>query len=211
MIIKCVKYLLSSNIGEVITIFVASLLTAFNIINLGTPLAAMHLLWINLITDSLPAFGIGMEEAEDTIMDSKPRPKNEGFFANGYAWKICIEGIIIGGVTLIAYIIGQQVLHELGQTMAFLTLSSTQLFHAYNVKSNHSVLSRKSYKNKFMNFAFILGFVLQVFVIYCPGVRELFEFVPMRIEYFAICIGLSLVMVVIMEISKLIQRKKLNK
>ena len=205
---KCVKYLLSSNIGEVLTIFVASLLTAFDVINLGTPLAAMHLLWINLITDSLPAFGIGMEEAEDSIMNSKPRPKNEGFFANGYAWKICFEGIIIGAVTLIAYIIGESVSHSLGQTMAFLTLSSTQLFHAYNVKSNHSVFSKKSYRNKFMNFAFILGFTLQVFVIYCPGVRELFEFSPLPIKYFAICIGLALVMVLIMEISKLIARKK---
>ena len=205
---KCVKYLLSSNIGEVLTIFVASLLTAFGVINLGTPLAAMHLLWINLITDSLPAFGIGMEEAEDSIMNSKPRPKNEGFFANGYAWKICFEGIIIGAVTLIAYIIGESVSHSLGQTMAFLTLSSTQLFHAYNVKSNHSVFSKKSYRNKFMNFAFILGFTLQVFVIYCPGVRELFEFSPLPIKYFAICIGLALVMVLIMEISKLIARKK---
>ena len=203
---KCVKYLLSSNIGEVITIFVASLITAFGFASFGTPLAAMHLLWINLITDSLPAFGIGMEEAEDTVMDSKPRPKHEGFFANGYAWKICAEGIIIGLLTLIAYAIGEQVSHAVGQTMAFLTLSSTQLFHAYNVKSHHSVFSPKNYKNKFMNFAFILGFVLQVFVIYCPGIRDLFEFEPLHFSNFAICIGLSLIMVVIMEISKLIKR-----
>ena len=208
---KCVKYLLSSNIGEVLTIFVASLLTAFGIINLGTPLAAMHLLWINLITDSLPAFGIGMEEAEDTVMDSKPRSKNEGFFANGYAWKICLEGIIIGAVTLIAYIIGEQVDHSVGQTMAFLTLSSTQLFHAYNVKSNHSVFSKKSYKNKFMNFAFLVGFGLQVFVIYCPGIQDLFEFAPLHIEYFAISIALSLVMVAIMEVYKLVTKLKAKK
>ena len=168
----------------------------------------MHLLWINLITDSLPAFGIGMEEAEDSVMDSKPRSKFEGFFANGYAWKICFEGVIIGLVTLVAYAIGEQVSHAVGQTMAFLTLSSTQLFHAYNVKSNHSVFSPRSYKNKFMNFAFILGFVLQVFVIYCPGVRDLFEFSPLTLTNFGICIGLSLIMVVIMEISKLIQRHK---
>ena len=205
---KCVKYLLSSNIGEVITIFVASLITAFTSINLGTPLAAMHLLWINLITDSLPAFGIGMEEADDTIMDNKPRSKDEGFFANGYAWKIVLEGIIIGAVTLVAYIIGNNVDHTLGQTMAFLTLSSTQLFHAYNVKSDNSIFSPKSYKNKFMNFAFIIGFALQVFVIYTPGVQDLFEFAPMHFKYFAICIGLSLIMVVIMEIYKLILRKK---
>ena len=212
---KCVKYLLSSNIGEVLTIFVASLLGVVGVLTGDdtTPLAAMHLLWINLITDSLPAFGIGMEEAEDEIMNEKPRPKHEGFFANGYAVKIVIEGIIIGAVTLIAYLIGQNApgfdhttQHMIGQTMAFLTLSSTQLFHAYNVKSNYSVFNPKSYKNKFMNFAFILGFVLQVCVVYIPGIQDLFEFYPIDFGYFAITIGLSLVMVVIMEIVKLVNR-----
>ena len=216
---KCVKYLLSSNIGEVLTIFVASVISAFGV-SLGTPLAAMHLLWINLITDSLPAFGIGMEEAEDDVMYQKPRPKNEGFFANGYIWKICIEGAIIGVVTLAAYILGKfSVLgsidgidsHVLGQTMAFLVLSSTQLFHAYNVKSKHSIFSPKSYKNKFMNFAFITGFALQIFVIYTPGVQNIFEFVSLPWQHFLLCMGLSLVMVVIMEISKLVKRLRKNK
>ena len=199
---KCVKYLLSSNIGEVVTIFVASLIAAFGALNLGTPLAAMHLLWINLITDSLPAFGIGMEEADDSIMSKKPRNKNEGFFAEGYAWKIALEGILIGALTLAAYIIGCRYSHSIGQTMAFLTLSSTQLFHAYNVKSEHSVFSLNSYKNSFMNFAFVLGFGLQIFVIYCPGVKELFEFTSLSLIQFVICIGLSLVMVAIMEVYK---------
>ena len=212
---KCVKYLLSSNIGEVLTIFVASLLGVVGFLTGedATPLAAMHLLWINLITDSLPAFGIGMEEAEDSVMDQKPRPKNEGFFANGYIWKICVEGVIIGGVTLIAYLLGNKVFqnHAVGQTMAFLTLSSTQLFHAYNVKSHHSVFSPKSYKNKFMNFAFIVGFALQIAVIYIPGIQDLFEFAPLNIGQFGICIGLSLVMVVIQEIIKLVNRLKGNK
>ena len=209
---KCVKYLLSSNIGEVLTIFVASLLGVVGFLTGedATPLAAMHLLWINLITDSLPAFGIGMEEAEDSVMDQKPRPKNEGFFANGYIWKICVEGVIIGGVTLIAYLLGNKVFnnHMVGQTMAFLTLSSTQLFHAYNVKSHHSVFSPKSYKNKFMNFAFIVGFGLQIAVIYIPGIQDLFEFASLNIAQFGICIGLSLVMVVIQEIVKLVNRLK---
>ena len=209
---KCVKYLLSSNIGEVLTIFIASLLGVIGFLTGedATPLAAMHLLWINLITDSLPAFGIGMEEAEDSVMDQKPRPKNEGFFANGYIWKICVEGVIIGGVTLIAYLLGNKVFnnHMVGQTMAFLTLSSTQLFHAYNVKSHHSVFSPKSYKNKFMNFAFIVGFGLQIAVIYIPGIQDLFEFASLNIAQFGICIGLSLVMVVIQEIVKLVNRLK---
>ena len=217
---KCVKYLLSSNIGEVLTIFVASLLGVFGVLTGEdtTPLLAMHLLWINLITDSLPAFGIGMEEAEDEIMLEKPRHKKEGFFANGYALKIVVEGIIIGGVTLLAYLIGQNAsgydhatAHSIGQTMAFLTLSTTQLFHAYNVKSNHSVFSPKSYKNSFMNFAFILGFVLQVCVVYIPGIRDIFEFYPIPFQYFLITIGLSLIMVVIMEVVKLVNRIRTKK
>ena len=208
---KCVKYLLSSNIGEVLTIFIASLLTAFGFLNLGTPLSAMHLLWINLITDSLPAFGIGMEDVDSKVMYEKPRSKNEGFFHNGYILKIIFEGIIIGLVTLIAYIIGNNINHLLGSTMAFLTLSTTQLFHAYNVKSNHSIFSIKSYKNKFMNFAFIIGFTLQIIVIYTPGLRDLFEFVPMEFKYFAISIGLSFVIVIIMELYKLILRIKSKK
>ena len=217
---KCVKYLLSSNIGEVLTIFVASLLGVFGVLTGEdtTPLLAMHLLWINLITDSLPAFGIGMEEAEDEIMLEKPRHKKEGFFANGYALKIVVEGIIIGGVTLLAYLIGQNAsgydhatAHSIGQTMAFLTLSTTQLFHAYNVKSNHSVFSPKSYKNSFMNFAFILGFVLQVCVVYIPGIRDIFEFYPIPFQYLLITIGLSLIMVVIMEVVKLVNRIRTKK
>lgn len=207
---KCVKYLLSSNIGEVITIFLASLISAVSSISMGVPLLPIHLLWINLITDSLPAFGIGMEEVEDGVMQEKPRSKKESFFANRFGWKIVIEGIIIGLVTLGAYCIGHflEDSHTIGQTMAFITLSTTQLFHAYNVKSNHSVFSPKSYHNKFMNFAFLIGFGLQLFVLYCPGIQDIFKLSPLSFGNFMICIGLSLVMVVIMEIQKLVVRLK---
>lgn len=212
---KCVKYLLSSNIGEVLAIFITSFLGAIGILkgNDATPLLAMHLLWINLITDSLPAFGIGMEMTDDNVMHQKPRGKNEGFFANGYALRICVEGLIIGLTTLGSYLIGNMIFknHTLGQTMAFLTLSSTQLFHAYNVKSNHSVFSKQSYKNKFMNFAFIIGFLLQLIVIYVPGISNLFKFVPLSFSQFMICMGLSLIIVLIMEIVKLIERIKSKK
>lgn len=207
---KCVKYLLSSNIGEVVTIFLATFISAVSSISMGVPLLPTHLLWINLITDSLPAFGIGMEEVEEGVMQEQPRSKKESFFANKLGAKIAVEGIIIGLVTLAAYAIGHFVegSHTIGQTMAFLTLSSTQLFHAYNVKSTHSVFSLKSYKNKFMNLAFIIGFALQFLVIYCPGINSIFSLTPLSFSNFMICIGLSLVMVVIMEIQKLIIRMK---
>lgn len=206
---KCVKYLLSSNIGEVLTIFVASIISAFGV-QLGVPLASIHLLWINLITDSLPAFGIGMEEVSDDVMTKKPRNKNEGFFANGLGLKIIFEGLIVGVVSLSAYLIGQFVFnnHHIGQTMAFLTLSSTQLFHAYNVKNEHSIFSKYTFKNKFMNFAFIFGFTLQIAVIYVPGLNNVFNMTSLNLTQFLICIGLSLIIVVIMEISKLISKRR---
>ena len=205
---KCVKYLLSSNIGEVMTIFAATLLTLFGL-SLGNPLASIHLLWINLITDSLPAFGLGMEKATDELMKQKPRPKNEGFFANKLGLEIIVEGIIIGILTLLAYIIGEQVDHTTGQTMAFLTLSSTQLFHAFNVKSNKSVFRKETFNNSFLNFAFIIGFVLQLLVIYIPVVNtQIFSLTPLDITHLLISVGLAFSMVIIMEIAKLFGYRK---
>lgn len=207
---KCVKYLLSSNIGEVITIFVASILALIPMFEgIGSPLSPIHLLWINLITDSLPAFGLGMEEPEDDVMQQKPRGVKEGFFANGLIYKIIVEGIVVGLLTLAAYVIGYEIIgsHIVGQTMAFLTLSTTQLFHSFNVKSNHSIFSKQIFNNKFLNMAFIVGFVLQLLVIYCPGLNTIvFEFVPLSFAQFMISIGLAFLMVVFMEISKLVSR-----
>ena len=167
---KCVKYLLSSNIGEVFVIFMASLIAALTNISMGVPLLPIHLLWINLITDSLPAFGIGMEEVEDSIMEEAPRPKKEGFFANHMSIQIFIEGLIIGSCAIVAYLIGHFLEHShmLGQTLEFFTLYTSQLFHAYNVKSKHSIFSIKSYKNHFLNFAILVGLALQFVVVYCP-------------------------------------------
>lgn len=201
---KGVKYLLSSNIGEVFVIFMASLISALTNISMGVPLLPIHLLWINLITDSLPAFGIGMEEVEDTIMEEKPRPKKEGFFANHMSIKIIIEGLIIGSSAIVAYMIGHflEHSHTLGQTMAFFTLSTSQLLHAYNVKSRHSIFSIQSYKNKFLNFAIILGLTLQFVVVYCPGLNTLFKFTPLSFTNLVICIGLSLLICVYSELFK---------
>lgn len=201
---KCVKYLLSSNIGEVITIFLAALISAFGK-DLGVPLAAIHLLWINLITDSLPAFGLGMEEPEDSVMFEKPRPKKEGFFANKLGLAIVLEGIMIGLLTLTAYLIGESQSHEIGQTMAFITLSSCQLFHSFNVKSDSSIFSKKTFNNKFLSFAFVVGMILTIGVVYIPGVNGVFALKALPIIDFLICVGLSLTTVLVMEIVKLIK------
>lgn len=206
---KCIKYLLSSNIGEVITIFIASIISLFVIGGIGVPLLPIHLLWINLITDSLPAFGLGMEKASDSLMKEKPRPKNEGFFANKMFVHIFVEGVIIGLLTLLAFLIGEKQSLEIGQTMAFLTLSSTQLFHAFNVKSDSTIFSKNTFNNKFLNFAFILGFVLQLLVIYIPFVNNvIFGLVALNITNLLISVGLAFSIVIIMEIAKLLGYKR---
>lgn len=205
---KCVKYLLSSNIGEVLTILLATVITGLKIPGweLGIPLASIHLLWINLVTDSLPAFGLGMEAPDDEIMLQKPRAKTEGFFANNLALHIVLEGICVGLLTLTSYIIGETFIgsHEVGSTMAFVTLSITQLFHSYNVKSEHSLLHKSTFNNKFLNMSFIVGFVLQMAVVYIPGVnRNVFQTVALQWNELLIALGLAFAMVIIMELYKL--------
>ena len=208
---KCVKYLLSSNIGEVLTILLATIITGLKIDGweLGIPLASIHLLWINLVTDSLPAFGLGMEAPDDEIMLQKPRPKTEGFFANNLALHIVLEGICIGLLTLTSYIIGETVIgsHEVGTTMAFVTLAITQLFHSFNVKSEHTLFHKTTFNNKMLNLAFILGFALQMAVVYIPGLNTgVFQTVALKWNELLIAIGLAFAMVVIMEVYKLVAR-----
>ena len=217
---KCVKYLLSSNIGEVLTILLATIITGLKIPGweLGIPLASIHLLWINLVTDSLPAFGLGMESPDDEIMLQKPRPKTEGFFANNLALHIVLEGICIGLLTLTSYIIGETVIgsHEVGTTMAFVTLAITQLFHSFNVKSEHTLFHKTTFNNKMLNLAFILGFALQMAVVYIPGLNTgVFQTVALKWNELLIAIGLAFAMVVIMEayklVARLVEKAKSNK
>lgn len=205
---KCVKYLLSSNIGEVLTIFLASLIAVTTNLALQTPLSPIHLLWINLITDSLPAFGLGMEKPDADVMKRKPRPNSEGFFANKLGIHIALEGVMIGLLTLVSYIIGSIKLgHMAGQTMAFVTLSFCQLFHAFNVKSDHTIFSKETFNNKTLNLAFIIGAVLQFVVMYTPFVHDsIFKLTSLNITYLLIAIGLGFVTVIVMEIVKLINR-----
>ena len=202
---KDVNFLLSSNIGEVCTIFFASMSGLFGM-TLGTPLLPIHLLWINLITDTLPAFALGMEEVDDNVMKQKPRPKNESFFAHGMGFKIALEGLVIGILTLTSYIIGNSDSHDIGMTMAFITLVMIQLFHSFNIKSSHSVFSKQVLNNKFLIFSFILGLALLMLIIYVPFLSELFSLAPLDPYHYAVAMGLALSIVVIMEIVKLIQR-----
>ena len=209
---KCVTYLLSSNIGEVLAIFLASLISLIFDPHFGIPLLPIHLLWINLITDSLPAIGLGMEKADDSLMELPPRPKTEGFFANNLFVKIALEGMIIGLLTLVSYYIGSLTSEAVGHTMAFMTLGTCQLFHSYNTKSNHTVFSKKTFNNKVLNLAVLLGFALQLCVIYIPGLNNVvFQFESLSIANLGISVGLAFVIVIVMEIAKLFKNNKKTK
>lgn len=207
---KTVHYLLSSNIGEVITIFLATLITVFlaGNTNYGIPLLPIHLLWINLITDTLPAFGLGLEEASDDLMLQPPRNKNESFFARGLGKRIIIQGIIIGLITLAAYSLGIFITNDatIARTMAFLTLSMIQLFHAFNLKSDASIFSKQTFNNKFLLGAFAVGAFLQFSIIYIPTIASVFKVTALNLNQLLVCLGLALLIVVIVEISKLIKR-----
>ena len=212
---KVVHYLLSSNIGEILTIFVAlilaQLLSHVDLFNLGLgedkalPLLTIQLLWINLITDSLPAFALGMEEPEPTIMNEKPRPKEEGFFANKLGLKIGLQGLLVGFLTLTAFYIGKgREGIKTGQTMAFMTLSMVQLFHSYNMKSEKSIFNKNLFKNKFLNFSFLLGMALQFLVLYV--LDNLFKVTPLGGIDLLIVLGLSFSVIPILEIIKLFKK-----
>lgn len=199
---KDVQFLLSSNIGEVITIFVASLIGVFGM-SVGVPLEPVHLLWVNLITDSLPAFALGMEKVDDDIMKKKPRPKDESFFANGLGFKIAWQGIMIGTLTLISYLIGNSYSHEVGQSMAFVTLSVSQLLHAFNIKSNKSILNKSVFDNKYLWMALGVGLILQSSIMYIPFLSDIFNLVSLDFVHIMTALGLAAMVIVIVDISKL--------
>ena len=168
------------------------------------------MLWINLITDTLPAFALGMEKAS-RCDETKPRPKDESF-AHGLGLRIILQGIIIGLITLFAYAVGlfknrgnpdSQII---GQTMAFLTLALIQLFHAFNVKSEKSVFNRQVLNNPYLWLSFFGGLVLQFLIIYLPPLANLFGVTPLGIDLVLISFGLAFLIIPIIEIVKLAQK-----
>lgn len=209
---KTVNYLLSSNIGEIITILFASLITAFTSLSLGVPLLPMHLLWVNLITDSLPAFAIGLEKPDEKVMKQQPRDKKESFFANKMGLSIAWQGFLIGILTLVAYIIGHtwNPNNYLGQTMAFLTLATVQLFHAFNVKNDRTIFSKQTFNNKYLLLAFLLGLGLQLLIIYINPLSQIFKLEALSITQLGLCFGLAFVMILASEIAKLIKNRKIS-
>lgn len=198
-IIKSIQFLLSSNVGEVLLIFIAS------IFNLGNPLLPIHILWINLVTDSLPALALSVDPAEKDIMTRKPRNPKEGFFTKGMTWRIAYQGATIGLISLVAYLLGfRDGGQELGQTMAFAVLAFAQLFHVRNL---HSIRKSSFRTNIFKNKALIGGILISagmmLVILLFPPFMKAFKLVEMDSIHWLYVLGLSIIPIVVVELFKL--------
>ncbi len=196
---KVIGFLLGTNIGEVITVFAAMLLWH------KSPLMSMQLLWINLVTDSLPAIALGMEAVESDVMDRKPRPKNEGIFAHGLGVRVVLQGFMFAILTLIGYKVGENVTNTIagGQTLAFMVLALSQIVQAYNMRSEHSLFKIGPFSNRKLNLAALASLALVALVLFTP-VRIAFQLVILPWQLYLLGIGLILVPLVIMELTKLV-------
>jgi Ca2+-transporting ATPase len=198
-ILKAIQFLLSTNIGEIFLLLVTS------VFNLGTPLLPIHILWVNLVTDSLPALALSVDPAESNIMNRKPRNSKKGFMTNGMVWRVLYQGIMIGAIPLAAFLIG---LREqgvvLGQTMAFATLMFAQLVHVRNLHSNtRSSLTISPFKNIPLIGAILGSAGLALIVLLIPPVRDAFSLTALDGEHW-LAVGLmSLIPIVVVDIFKL--------
>ncbi len=199
---KAMQFLLSANLAEVLTIFSATLMGF-------TVLGPVHLLWINLVTDTFPAVALGMEKAENNVMHRSPRDAKEGVFAGGLGFDVVLQGIIISVITLISYFIGVKLEGDgaHGMTMAFVALSMTEIFHSFNMRSRRqSVFSLKTH-NGMLWLSMLLALALTLLVLFVPFVADLFGFTQIKFFEFMIAVGIAFTIVPITELVKLIQRK----
>jgi Ca2+-transporting ATPase len=194
---KVVAFLLGTNIGEVLCVFFAMLLWH------KSPLLSMQLLWINLVTDGLPAVALGMEAVEKDVMDRKPKPKNEGIFAHGLGLRIALQGVMFGALTLVGFWLGEHLMDSVegGRTMAFLVLALSQVVQSYNMRSDHSLFAIGPFTNRRLNLAALLSVVLVLVVALTP-LRIPFGLVLLQPKLYLIALGLVLVPLVVMELSK---------
>ena len=195
---KVVGFLLGTNIGEVITVFLAMLLWH------KTPLLSMQLLWINLVTDSLPAIALGMEAVEKDVMDRKPKPKDEGIFAGGLGIRVVLQGMMFAALTLIGFKVGENVTGTLagGQTLAFMVLALSQVVQAFNMRSDRSLFAIGPFTNSKLNAAALASILLVALVLFTP-VKVAFGLVTLPWQLYLLGLGLILVPLAVMELGKL--------
>ena len=194
---KVVGFLLGTNIGEVIAVFVAMLLWH------KSPLLSMQLLWINLVTDSLPAITLGMEPVEEGVMDCKPKPKDESLFAHGFGVRIVLQGVMFGALALLAFYLGESMTGQVegGQTLTFMVLSLSQVVQAFNMRSDRSLFKIGVFTNHKLNWATLASVALVLLVLFTP-LSVLFGLIYLPGRLYLIGLGLIFVPVVVMELSK---------
>ena len=206
---KAIQYLLSANLGEVLTLFMMTML-GWQI------LAPVHILWINLVTDTLPAIALGVEPMERNIMKQPPRGRKSNFFSGGVLGGILYQGLLEGAITLFVYWMAitypvhaaTNLAHADALTMAFATLGLIQLFHAFNSKSiRGSIFTVGLFRNKFFNWAIVIAFALLAMTILVPGLNGMFHVAHLDLFQWAIVLGASFMMIVIVEIVKFFQRR----
>ena len=212
---KAIQFLLASNLSEVLSIFFATLL-GFTIFQ------PVHLLWINLITDCFPALALGMEKPDADVMNRKPRSSQEGIFADNLGFAVFYQGVLVTAITLISYLIGRDYLavahhaeaiaagtyspEMLGSSMAFLTLSMCEIFHAFNMRSLHGSIFTIKGQNKWLWGAGILSFILTTTVVEIDFLAKAFELAHLDLTEYGIAMGLAIMIIPLVEIIKLIQR-----
>ncbi|MDD2497829.1 MAG: HAD-IC family P-type ATPase, partial [Desulfitobacteriaceae bacterium] len=204
---KSIQYLLSCNTGEIVAIFSAIIL------GLGSPLTPIQILWLNLVTDGPPALALGLEPAEKGVMNRPPRSHNEGVFAGGVGVSILYQGAIIGLVSLAAYWLalswGRS--PEEAHTMAFLTMALSQLIHSFNARSFDVSLFRLGIgTNRTLVYAFLLSIVLLSVIVFVPFLRGIFETALLQTGDWGVVLGLSLIPLIVVEISKTFKRNRLD-
>lgn len=198
---RAIQFLLSGNTAGILAVLYASFMA------LPVPFKAVHLLFINLLTDSLPAIALGVEPHSSDVMNEKPRPKNQSILTKKVLTNICVEGVVIGVMTMIAFYFGFLRNAEVASTMAFSTLCLSRLVHGFNCKSDKPVwFTKKMWNNKSMIGAFFVGFVLLNAVLLVPALQGIFAVAPLTIAELLIVYGLSLGTFVVVQILKMIRK-----
>lgn len=198
---RAIQFLLSGNTAGILAVLYASFMA------LPVPFKAVHLLFINLLTDSLPAIALGVEPHSSDVMNEKPRPKNQSILTKKVLTNICVEGIVIGVMTMIAFYVGFMRNAEVASTMAFSTLCLSRLVHGFNCKSDKPVwFTKKMWNNKSMIGAFFVGFVLLNAVLLVPALQGIFAVAPLTIAELLTVYGLSLDTFVVVQILKMIRK-----
>ena len=207
---KAVHFLLSTNIGEILAVFASSLL------GFSAPLVPIQLLWVNLVTDSLPAMALGTEKPEKDIMSRKPLSPSKGFFSDGLWLDITLEGLLVGTLTLLAFSLGALVFPSadnlaLGRTMAFCTLSFCEIAQAINMRSTFPLYKAGFFSNKMMNISVLVCSLMQAAAVFIPQLSGIFGVVPLSALQWTSVILLSLVPLISGEIGKIIFSQKQHK